>query len=110
MIPPSALSELVRKENKVKVTEAEELMTAARSLVKTLGVSETVRAKLVGRLDVRCVAFILRKGKEFEGKTYKNIGEIMQVSPYGVERASQKIEQGESDESSTFLFYFSKCF
>ena len=54
-------------------------MTRARSLCDCAEVNAQIRVKMLGRLSVRLVAFILRKGKDFEGKTYASVSKVAKV-------------------------------
>ena len=64
LITANMLSQLASKENKPKTFQAEKIMADARELIKALpgSVSEKLRVKLLGQLDVRCVTHILKKG------------------------------------------------
>ncbi len=79
LLQSSTLHKLNGKANKDAVAESERLMTEARRLCDSMDLAPAQRMKLVGRLDVRLITFMCRKGKEFEGREYPSIEAITKV-------------------------------
>ena len=79
LLLPSTLNELTKKDHKKTIVEAESLMTQARGLCKKLNLSGVSKIKAIGKLDVRLVGYICKKGKEFEGKAFGSIGEVAEA-------------------------------
>ena len=76
LLLPQHLNALTQSKNKLLVREAESLMTDARQLLKLLQFDTAKSVTSIGMLDVRCVLFILGKGKECEGRVFQSISEI----------------------------------
>ena len=79
LLMPSSLSALAHKDNRQKVSAAEDLMCNARLLCDAHKIADRDKVQLVGKLDIRLVCFLLKKGKECEGKEYKTVQEISEV-------------------------------
>ena len=78
-LAPSSLADLTKKENRDKVVGSERIMTEARKLCDVVDVNKQVRVRILGRLDVRLITHIMKKGKDFEGKTYASPSDIAEV-------------------------------
>ena len=76
---PSCLMELTRKDKRQLIDRAENMMTEARSMVNSFGLTTSDRIRLVGLLDVRLILHILKKGKEFEPTVFKSMDDIIKV-------------------------------
>ena len=74
------LAMLTAPTNQGLVAEAERLMSDSRKLLDTLQPSAALRSQALGRLDVRCVLTVMKKTKEMEGKEFKSIAAVAQVS------------------------------
>ena len=79
LISPQALTNLVSKEKRPLVREAETMMTDARQLASALKINPTETVKIIGKLDCRLVLHILKLGKVGEGRDYASIAEISEV-------------------------------
>jgi hypothetical protein len=79
LLLPSHLSTLTVQANRPSIKECETLMSDARKLCKKMSVDEATRVLHVGKLDVRCILHLAKKGNEGEGKEYKSFSEIAQV-------------------------------
>ena len=76
---PSCLMELTRKDKRQLIDRAENMMTEARRMVNSFGLTTSDRIRLVGLLDVRLILHILKKGKEFEPTVFKSMDDIIKV-------------------------------
>ena len=65
----SNLLELTKSSNRVEVARAEDMLTASRQLVQSIGVARSKVVKFIGRLDTRVAAKLMKKGQDLEGKT-----------------------------------------
>ena len=65
--------------NRKMVEQAEALMTDMRAVVAHLSMSPSQRARVLGKLDVRCVCHVLKLGKVAEGVEFKSIDDIAQA-------------------------------
>ena len=79
LLVPSNLTELTKASSRIHVKFAEEIMTQARELCDKLQLDQTQRIKLIGKLDVRIVTFLTKKGKELEPKEFKSINDIVEA-------------------------------
>lgn len=79
LLLPQHLNALTQSKNRKFVREAESLMTDARRLLKLLNFDTAKSVTSIGLLDVRCILFILHKGKECEGREFKSISEIAEA-------------------------------
>ena len=79
LLLPSSLSELTKKDNKSAITEAESMMTQCRALCDKLAITGVNKIKVIGKLDVRIIGYLCKKGNEFEGKQYASIKEIAEI-------------------------------
>ena len=79
-LAPSNISSLMAPKKRSGVKDAENLMYQARQLCKvTAGLTEAMRVKCLGRLDVRIICFLCDK-KQLENKTFEALTDIMQVA------------------------------
>ena len=76
LLNPSLVRKLVGKEARQGVITAEKLMGQARELCTKLNVDEIVRTQHIGLLDIRCVLFLLGKGKDVETTEFESIDDI----------------------------------
>ena len=81
LLMPANLQSLTLKTNRVLVTEAEKLMSDSRKLADVLHLESGARSQLLGKLDVRCILHICKKGKEGENREFKSIGDIAEEHP-----------------------------
>ena len=79
LLVPTSLNDLTKKSARNSIIEAENMMTQARVLCQKLNVTGIAKTKAVGKMDVRIIGFLTKKGKEFEGREYKSIGAIVEV-------------------------------
>ena len=77
--PPTSLNQLVHKSNAKHVIDAENVMTQARSLCNKLSITGGAKIRAVGKLDVRIIGYLLKKGKDLGGKEYGSTTEIAEV-------------------------------
>jgi hypothetical protein len=80
LVTPGALAALTSAENRATAKAAERLMTDARTLCKSMSVPESLRVRLVGKLDVRIVCHMCKVSKIAEGRVFKGIGEIAKAT------------------------------
>eukprot|EP00971_Amphidinium_carterae_P342682 6482083-Amphidinium_carterae.1 len=83
LIPASSLALLAKHDNRGALVEAENLLMDARALVGGLELNSAHKATAIGMLDCRVALHLVKKTKEAEGKTYKNLTEIQQVQTMG---------------------------
>ncbi len=81
LLMPSMLSELVKKDKRTDVLQAEKTMTEARTVCTALKLKTSDRIKFIGPLDVRLVSHLLKKGKDFESTVFKSQEDILKVRP-----------------------------
>ena len=86
LLVPGNVSVFSSKGNRALVKEAEQLMTDSRNLVESMGFDKAKVMKAQGMLNVRCICFIAKKGKELEGKTFAAITDIAQAFINDVEK------------------------
>ena len=79
LLAPTSLNELTKKESKLAITEAERAMTQGRALCDKLNITGKNKIKCIGKLDVRLISFICKKGRDFEGRDFQSIAEIIEV-------------------------------
>ena len=79
LLLPTSLNDLTKKEARQSIINAEGMMTQARSLCQKLNVTGVAKIKAVGKMDVRIIGFLTKKGREFEGHEYNSIGEIVEI-------------------------------
>ena len=79
LLVPNNVSLFYSKGNRALVKEAEQLMADSRNLVESMGFDKAMVMKAQGLLNVRCMCFIAKKGKELEGKTFAAIKDIAQA-------------------------------
>ena len=79
MIDPSSLAKVAAIANRPLVQQCESLMTDARAMMKTLGLTDVQRALILGKLDARCIWHVLKLGKIGEGRDFGDIAGIAQV-------------------------------
>jgi hypothetical protein len=76
---PTQLKDVASKKKRADVIRAEALMTDVRLLMQNLKVPSLVSVQTTGRFDVRLAAFLMGKGKELEGQSWKFIDDILQA-------------------------------
>lgn len=76
LITCSHLSQIVHKNARDQVKEAEALMADARKLAGALKTPDALRVRAIGKLDVRLVLHILKLGKVGEGIVFESMSEI----------------------------------
>ena len=79
LISPTLVSKLTSKKCKPLVEECEVLMSQVRELCSKLAIEDYARTRCVGKLDIRCVGFVLGKGVEIENRIFKDIPHIAQA-------------------------------
>eukprot|EP00973_Karenia_brevis_P006959 943961-Karenia_brevis.AAC.1 len=79
LLTPTNVIQFAHIKNRTLVKEAEQLMVDSRTLIESMGFEKTKTMKCIGMLDVRCIAFIAKKGKELESKTFASISDIAQA-------------------------------
>ena len=62
------------------VIEGESLMQDARKLMETLKLAAAISTEALGKLDVRIICFLTKKGKESEGKVFESIPAVAEVA------------------------------
>ena len=75
------LTALTSKDNRPMLQEAEKLFADSRQLLDRIGIAagSPQGIELLGRLDVRCVLHILKKGTEMDAKAFGSIAEISEA-------------------------------
>ena len=79
LIFPSMLADLLRKDKKVAIEKVESVLAEARTICRGLGLSQSDRIKHLGLLDVRLCLHLLKKGKDFETRSFASLDAIVQV-------------------------------
>ena len=81
LLVPSTLNELTKKERRADVKQADNLMSEARTLCTSVGVSAAQKVRICGRLDVRLAALLTKRIKEMFGDTakFKSTNDIAEV-------------------------------
>ena len=81
LLKPECLTQLTSKDNRENVVQAEKLLADSRQLLDLNGIAAgSARGiELLGRLDVRCVLHILKKGTELDAKTFESIVKISEA-------------------------------
>ena len=82
LVEPRHISMLMSKENVKAVDQAESLMTDARAVLDKLQIAKAQHAIVLGKLDARCVWFIMKLGKAGEDRTFDSIAAIGQVPAF----------------------------
>ena len=88
LLTASTLNALTVPSNREAMKQADKLMADARALCLALGVQHSDRVKCCGKVDVRVVLHLCKKGKEGEGKVFDDIGQIAQAPLHGVTDAA----------------------
>ena len=81
LLMPSMSGELVKKDKRTDVLQAEKTMTEARTVCTALKLKTSAGIKFIGLLDVRLVLHLLKKGKDFESTVFKSQEDILKVRP-----------------------------
>ena len=79
LLLPNTLSQLTAKTNRPLVAECERLMTESRRLCDSVELEAAQKMRVVGRMDVRLVLHICKKGKDFEDTVLANVADITKV-------------------------------
>ena len=81
LLKPECLTALTSKDNRENVVQAETLLKKSRTLLNRMGIAEgsAQYIELLGRLDVRCVLHILKKGTEMDAKPFESIVQISEA-------------------------------
>ncbi len=79
LLNPASVGSLQAKDKRAKIAQAEELMMQGRTLLASTGLARDQVVKLQGQLDVRLVAFILKKEKDLGRVAAADMSEIAEA-------------------------------
>ena len=76
MLKPSEVATLTSKKHEAAVAQSEELMDKCRELRTRLGLDNYKCSLAIGMFDVRCILFILCRGKEIDQEPFESLNDI----------------------------------